>query len=116
MRWKASAFGFIEIDGVSYERDVILDRGKITWRRKRASKVYRDRFGHTPLSLAEDIPWKCKRLVVGSGFEGALPVMPEVLEEAQRRGVQVVVLPTPKAVERLSRSGGDTNAIVHVTC
>ena len=51
-------------------------------RRKKASKKYRDEFGHTPLSVEEEIPWKCKRLVVGTGT-GALPVMDEVKREDQ---------------------------------
>jgi hypothetical protein len=28
-----------------------------------------------PLSLDEDIPWDCRRLVIGSGAAGALPVV-----------------------------------------
>jgi hypothetical protein len=24
-------------------------------------------FGHTPLSIEEDIPWKCRQLVIGTG-------------------------------------------------
>jgi hypothetical protein len=41
------------------------------------SKKFCDRFGHTPLSIKEQIPWKCSRLVIGTGT-GALPVMKEV--------------------------------------
>jgi hypothetical protein len=73
MRWKATGFGSIEIDGVVYEHDVVVDRGKIRRRRKKLSKAFRGRFGHTPLSLAEDIPWRCDRLIVGTGVEGGLP-------------------------------------------
>ena len=44
-----------------------------------------DAYGHTPLSAAEDIPWQCRRLVIGTGADGALPVMKEVHEQARRR-------------------------------
>ena len=56
-------FGGIEIDGVTYERDVVIDRGRIRKRKKQPSKKFREEFGHTPLSVEEEIPWKCQRLV-----------------------------------------------------
>jgi hypothetical protein len=116
MRFGRFAFGTIEVDGKTYEHDVIVDRGRIRKRRKGPSKPLRSRFGHTPLSVAEDIPWDCRRLVVGSGADGRLPVMDEVAEEAERRGVELVVMPTPRAVEELDQAPERTNAILHVTC
>ena len=68
------AFGLLEIDGVRFERDVVIDRGRVRKRDKKASKPLRDRYGHTPLSLLEPIPWDCRRLVVGTGADGALPI------------------------------------------
>jgi hypothetical protein len=116
MKWSKCRFGSIEIDETEYDRDVILDRGKIKRRKKKASRVFRDQFGHTPLSLQEKIPWKCKRLVIGTGMHGRLPVMEDVLDEAKKRGVEVVQCPTPEAVQLLNERPADTNAIVHVTC
>jgi hypothetical protein len=109
-------FGSIEVDGRTYEHDLVIDRGRVRKRRKGPSKPFRPRYGHTPLSLAEDIPWNCRRLVIGSGADGALPLMEDVAEEARRRGVELVVLPTSQALEELGRGGMDTNAIIHVTC
>ena len=60
-------------------------RGRVRKRRKGPSKPFRQPFGHTPVSLAEDIPWRCGRLVVGSGIDGALPVMHEVTEARRSR-------------------------------
>jgi len=110
------AFGSIEVDGKIHEHDLVIDRGQIRKRRKGPSKPHRSAYGHTPLSTAEDIPWGCQRLVIGSGAAGALPVMQEVVEEARRRGVRLVVLPTSRAIEELGQARGDTNAILHVTC
>ena len=76
---------------------------------------YRDTFGHTPLSIEEDIPWNCRRLVIGTGT-GALPVMEEVKKEAKRRKVALVVLPTSEAIQELEAKPEDTNAILHLTC
>jgi hypothetical protein len=116
MRFGRFAFGSIEVDGRTYEHDLVIDRGRMRKRKKGPSKPFRQRYGHTPLSLAEDIPWDCHRLVVGSGADGALPVMEDVTEEAERRGVKLVVLPTTEALEELGRAPKDTNAILHVTC
>lgn len=109
-------FGSIRIDGVIYENDVLIDRGKVQKRKKKASKPFRDQFGHTPLSVEEKIPWKCETLIVGTGAEGALPVMPEVENEAQRRQVELVVASTREAIDLFNRRGGKANAILHVTC
>jgi hypothetical protein len=116
MRFGRFTFGSIEVDGKIYEHDLVIDRGRVRKRRKGPSKPFRPRYGHTPLSLAEDIPWSCQRLVVGSGADGALSVMEDVAEEARRRGVRLVVLPTSQALVELGRAQKDTNAILHVTC
>ena len=116
MRFESFSFGSIQIDGVTYGHDLVIDRGEIRKRKKRASKQYRDAYGHTPLSAKEDIPWRCRRLVVGTGAEGALPVMEEVRKEAHLRKVELLSLPTKDAVAILNRGGKDTNAILHVTC
>ena len=109
-------FGSIRIDDVTYQHDVVIDRGKIRKRTKKPSKRFRDTFGHTPLSIEEKIPWHCRRLVVGTGAHGALPVMDEVRREAAHRNVELLILPTASAIESLPTEPEDTNAILHVTC
>jgi hypothetical protein len=116
MRIDQFAFGSIRVDGVTYEHDVVIDGGKVRKRKKKPSKPFRDHFGHTPLSVAEDIPWTGRRLVIGTGAHGALPVMDEVRQEAARRNVELVVKPTAQAIEALGTKSQDTNAILHVTC
>jgi hypothetical protein len=115
MRFEHFSFGSIRIDGTTYEHDVVIDRGEVRKRKKKPSKKFRDAFGHTPLSVEEEIPWKCRRLVIGTGA-GALPVMQEVKQEAKRRKIELVVLPTAKAIEALKKGPDKTNAILHVTC
>ena len=115
-RFKDFSFGSIRIDGITYEHDVVIDRGKIRKRKKNVSKKFRDEFGHTPLCAEEKIPWKCRRLVVGTGAYGRLPVMKQVKLEAERRKIELLVLPTAKAIEALEKDARQTNAILHVTC
>ena len=62
-----------------------------------------------------NIPWTCRRLVIGTGAHGALPVMDDVKREAKRRNVELVILPTPDAIKILQGSE-KTNAVLHVTC
>jgi len=116
MRFHDFCFGSLQIDDTVYEHDVVVDHGKIHKRNKKPSKKFRDKFAHTPLSVEEDIPWKCRRLVVGTGAHGGLPVMEDVRRQAQERGVELFVLPTPQAIEILNKDIDDTNAVLHVTC
>jgi hypothetical protein len=115
IRLEAFSFGSIRIDGVTYDHDVVIDRGQVRKRKKKPSKRFRAAFGHTPLSVEEKIPWKCRRLIIGTGT-GALPVMDEVKKEARSRHVQLLMLPTAKAIEELRKDPQDTNAILHITC
>lgn len=117
MRIEDFSFGSIQIDGKTYEHDVVIDQGEIKKRKKKPSKKFRDEFGHTPISIEEKIPWKCRQLIIGSGVNGALPVMDDVRRKADKKGVELIILRTPEALERLQKeSSGDTNAILHVTC
>ena len=100
--------------GVDIE-DVVIDQGKISKRSKKPSKKFREEFGHTPLSVEEAIPWRCRRLVIGTGT-GALPIMKEVKDEARRRKIKLLILPTLEAIEELRQHPDDTNAVLHVTC
>jgi hypothetical protein len=75
MHFDKFSFGTLQIDGSTYEQDLVIDRGDIRKRKKTPSKKFRDAFGHTPLSIEEKIPWKCHRLVIGTGAYGRLPVM-----------------------------------------
>jgi hypothetical protein len=90
-------------------------RGDIRKRRKNPSKPFSAVYGHTPLSAAEKIPWRCRRLIV-TGAHGSLPMMEEVEQEARARQVELLVLPTAQAIQEMTRAEKETNAILHVTC
>jgi hypothetical protein len=42
--------------------------------------------------------------------------MDEVKREADRRRVELLSLPTSKAIEALNRQTKNTNAVLHITC
>src|SRR5207249_11036380 len=109
--------GEIEVDVKRYTHDVVIDGGKVRKRKKGPSKQFREKFGHTPLSAGEEIPWGGKRLIVGTGANGALPVMHEVLAEAKRHGIEVIAASTLEACQLLEEvKKGQAYAILHCTC
>jgi hypothetical protein len=111
------AFGELELEGERYDRDVVIDGGRVRPRKKGPSKALRHRYGHTPLTAAERIPWGGRTLIVGTGADGALPVAPDLLAEARRRGVEVRALPTADACRLLAGlDPDDVHAVLHVTC
>jgi len=117
MKAEVLGFGEIELDGERYDHDVVIEAGEVRKRKKGVSKRFRDEYGHTPLSAEEDIPWGGKRLIVGTGAYGKLPIMPEVEAEAKRRGIELVAVPTKQACQLLcSLKCGESFAILHVTC
>lgn len=117
MKARLLGFGDIELEGKRYDTDVVIERGQVRRRHKKPSKPYRDRFGHTPLSAEELIPWGGPRLIVGTGADGLVPIMAEVYELAARRNVEIVVLPTKKACRLIPDvEPGEVNAVLHVTC
>jgi hypothetical protein len=116
MQFEDFSFGSLRIDGSTYDHDVVIDRGEVRKRKKKPSKKFRDDFGHTPLSAEEEIPWQCRRLVIGTGAYGQLPVMQEVQREAERHKVKLLIYPTQQAIETLKKDSEGANAILHVTC
>jgi hypothetical protein len=110
-------FGSIEVEGRAYEHDIVIDRGAVRKRSKKPSKPYRDMFGHTPLSADEELPWGGPRLSIGTGARASLPIMPQVVEEATRRNIDLVAVPTEQACRLISGlKPREVRAVLHVTC
>jgi hypothetical protein len=56
MKVRLLGFGAIEVDGLSYEHDIVIDGGRVRKRSKNPSKPYRSEFGHTPCRLTSNSP------------------------------------------------------------
>jgi hypothetical protein len=113
-----SEFGWIEINHVRYEHDVIIHRdGSVTKRSKKKSKELKSSYGHTPLSDQElDVLKKEKPEIVyiGTGQYGDLPITPEAETELSR--FETVIRPTPEILDMLKKEPRSFIAIIHVTC
>lgn len=117
MQARLLRFGSIEVEGRQYDNDIVIDGGQVRKRKKKPSKSYRNQFGHTPLSADEELPWGGDQLIIGTGAYGSLPIMPEVLEEARRRGIDLTAIPTEGACRLIaSLEQGEVHAVLHVTC
>jgi hypothetical protein len=105
MKARLVKFGEIEVEGKRYTHDVVIKGGKVRKRKKGPSKIFREKFSHTPLSTGEKIPWGGKRLLVGTGAHGALPIM------------EVIAAPTVEVCQLLEEvKKGQAHAILHCTC
>src|SRR5262249_6642336 len=117
MKARLVKFGEIEVEGQRYTHDVVIDGGKVRKRKKGPAKEFREKFGHTPLSAREEIPWGGKRLLVGTGPPGALAVMDEVLVEPKRRGIEALGASTVEVCDLLEDvKKGQAHGILHWTC
>ena len=111
------SFGLVEINGERFDRDVVVEAGEVRRRKKGPSKPRKAEFGHTPLSSDEAIPWSARRLIIGTGASGQLPITDDLYREAKRRGVEVVARPTAEACELISAiDDRSVAAVLHVTC
>jgi hypothetical protein len=58
---------------VIYEHDVVIARGRVRKRKKKASKPFRDAFGHTPVSIEEKSPGTAGAWWSGPGLTVPFP-------------------------------------------
>jgi hypothetical protein len=113
-----SEFGWIEIDKVRYDHDVIIHRdGSVTKRSKKRSKELKSTYGHTPLSEYELEVLKKEKpevIYVGTGQYGDLPITPDA--EKILSLFKTVIRPTPEILDLLKKERRSFVAMIHVTC
>lgn len=120
-RLENTGFGWVQVDGVRYEEDILITaEGEVKARPKELSRKYAR--GHTPLGpeeVAEALLGDPQVLVIGAGQYGVLPIVGQAQEVLRQRGVEVHVLHAPQALELYNRLAGEGRrlaAIIHVTC
>lgn len=114
---KSIKFGKIKVNGTLYEKDIVIEGYTVRTRKKGPSKANKAQYGHTPLTHHEEIPWDCKVLVIGIGMSKRLPVTDKFKAIAKKKGVTLIMLRTPEAVDYYTENfSKDMNAIFHITC
>jgi hypothetical protein len=106
------SFGRVVADGEERNRDLIVLPDRVVpdwWRRDGHSLAMEDLEG-----VLDELP---ERLVLGCGAQGRLRPDPAVIEELERRGVEVEALRTDDAVRRYNELDAHrTAAALHLTC
>ena len=118
MRIESTTFGTITIDGKTYEHDVVVRlSGEVVKRKKKLSKKL---YG-TSHVLSEDearfvFEKGCDQVVIGSGQIGNVHLSPEAEAFFQRKGCEVLLKPTPEAIQMFNQSRARRIGLFHVTC
>jgi hypothetical protein len=115
-RWQvidSYSFGSIAIDGRHYSSDVIIypDHVDSSWWRKQGHNLCLE-------DLEDVLRYQPEVLVVGQGKPGRMKVGNDVVEQLRQRGIEVVVSPTPKAVQSYNELCDDKKVVaaLHLTC
>lgn len=108
------SFGYIRVSGKSYSRDLIIypDRVKEDWWRIEGHRL-------DLKDIEEVIQYKPKTLIVGTGAYGYMKVPKELIDELERRGIEVRVAKTSEACKifnELVKRGVKAVAALHLTC
>ena len=107
------AFGRITVDGVDYRSDLIIYPERVDsgwWRESGHSLGLAD--------LREVLRYAPRVLIVGQGKFGRMKIQGEVVEEAQRREIELRAYPTEEAVREYNRRCGEAKVVaaLHLTC
>jgi hypothetical protein len=109
-----SAFGSIQIDGRTYNTDILVyPDGRVVdnwWRRHGHRLALEDL--EALLAVEPDV------IVIGAGVYGRVQPEPELEKTLQKRGVALVMEPTAEAVARFNelQPRHKTAAGFHLTC
>jgi hypothetical protein len=118
MKIDGTVFGAITIDGKTYEHDVVVClSGEVVKRKKKLSKKL---YG-TSHVLSEDearfiFEKGCDQVVIGTGQMGNVQLSLEAEAYFERKGCEVLLKPTPEAIQTFNRSRAKRIGLFHVTC
>ncbi len=118
MTIESCCFGVITVDGTQYQHDIVIRMdGSIVKRRKRLSKA---QFGTSHKFSEQEAAFVyeegCKRIIIGSGQNGRLTLMPEAEFFFKQKGCIIELHPTPEAVKRFNQAEKGTVGLFHTTC
>jgi len=113
-----TGFGWIEIEGVRYNHDIVIHTDQtITKRKKKLSKNRKEEFGHTPLSgdeLSDLLTERPEVIYIGTGQYGDLPLTGDAV--ILLAPFVTIMKPTPEILLLLEAEQRKFAAILHATC
>lgn len=116
MEIKNYRFGYIEIDGLKLNKDLLIIKGQLI------ENWWRDQ-GHLVqlCDLDQVLDAKPHTLIVGTGSSGKLKIAPGLIEELGKRGIRLEAIPTELATIRYKELCGmigedNISMALHLTC
>ena len=118
MKIEGTTFGFITIEGVTYDHDVLVRlSGEV---RKRKKKLSKKQYGTSHIISREEAKFVyekgCNELIIGTGQFDNVRLSPEAEDYFQKKGCRIVAEPTPLALKRFNDSREHKIGLFHVTC
>jgi hypothetical protein len=112
-RIEAYQFGSITISGKTYTHDLIIcpDRIRTDWWRREGHSLY-------PEDLDSVIGFHPGVLIIGCGRDGRLKVPDQTRDWIERRGIELIDLPTREACDRYNELASQSKVVagLHLTC
>ncbi|NQV18500.1 MAG: hypothetical protein HQ534_08155 [Armatimonadetes bacterium] len=113
MNISSYSFGQIIIDKKEYNSDVIIyqDRIDSSWWRKKSHSV-------TIEDIADILKKQAETIIFGTGFYGMMKIENQVKEECAKRGINLIIEKSGKAVQIFNESNQEQKVIaaLHLTC
>jgi len=113
-----TCYGWVEIDGIRYDHDVIVHRNRsVEKRSKKKSRKCRGFFRHTPLADSELVflnKEKPEIVYIGTGQFNDLPITLEALRILAK--FTTIIRPTPEIMNFLTEEYRPFAAVLHVKC
>jgi len=114
----SASFGSIVVNGKTYEHDIIISSGgRVTKRKKRLSRqVYGTSHVISRAEAEYIFETGTPRLIIGAGHNGMVILSNEANDFFRDHQCEVILLPTPGAVDVFNSMKGRFQGLFHVTC
>ena len=111
-------FGSITVDGMNYDHDITISlKGKVKKRKKKLSKAVYGTSHKISLDEIEHVYSEgAEGIVIGSGQYGAAALSREAREYLKGVDCQVILVPTPEAIQVWNKKKGKWIGLFHITC
>jgi len=113
-----TSFGYITIEGKTYEHDIIIRlNGEVEKRKKKLSKKYYDTSHIISDEEAKHIyEAGAENLIIGSGQTGMVRFSDEAAEFFKKKNCSVEIMPTTIAAQNWNEKEGSFIGLFHITC
>jgi len=113
-----TSFGYITIEGKTYEHDILIRlNGEVEKRKKKLSKKYYDTSHIISIEEAKHIYEEgAENLIIGSGQTGMVRLSNEATELFNKKNCSIEIMPTSEAAQNWNQKEGSFIGLFHITC